>query len=114
MPGRVEEEQEALTHAGVKHYHLPSLQLPSAQTVDAFLDIVSDPANLPVLIHCEHGEGRSRLLAAVYRIEFEHWTKEDARRATQMVRWGTQFASDRPKGRYLLDYEPRHPSPESR
>jgi len=32
----------------------------------------------PVLIHCQHGSDRTGVVAAMYRIVFEGWTKEDA------------------------------------
>ena len=31
-----------------------------------------------VLIHCKHGQNRTGLIAAMYRIVFEGWSKEDA------------------------------------
>ena len=43
-----------------------------------FLRIVSDPARLPVFVHCKHGADRTGTMCAVYRIVVQGWTKEDA------------------------------------
>jgi protein tyrosine/serine phosphatase len=32
----------------------------------------------PIVIHCWHGSDRTGLVAALYRIIFQNWTKEDA------------------------------------
>lgn len=100
-------EHSAMTREGVKHFSLPARQVPADDTVDRFLDIVGDPKNRPVLIHCKHGEGRAPLFAAIYRIEFEGWSRERARRATRLLPFGGSFAPDRRKGIFLLNYEKR-------
>jgi len=38
-----------------------------------FLDVVQDPANHPVLVHCWRGVHRTGGYVAVYRMEFEGW-----------------------------------------
>ena len=76
------------------------------RTVIEFLKIVGDPANRPVLVHCHHGTGRSVLLSSVFRVEFENWDNETARRAVEPLHWRGNFAPGAPKGRYLLSYQP--------
>jgi uncharacterized protein (TIGR01244 family) len=103
-------ESQALDRAGLRYVHLPSGQVPTPETLDAFLALMADPANLPVLVHCKHGEGRSVLLSAVYRIEYEGWPNDRARRATRILPSRSSFALDRRKGRFLIEYRPRRPS----
>ncbi|MCU0723908.1 MAG: tyrosine-protein phosphatase, partial [Planctomycetes bacterium] len=43
-----------------------------------FLKIVSDPANHPVFVHCQHGADRTGLMCALYRMAVQGWTREDA------------------------------------
>jgi len=103
-------EEQALEVAGVRHVRVPSDQIPSNETVKRYLEVMSDPALRPVLMHCHHGEGRAVLFAAIYRIEFEHWEPDRARRATKCaILSGSTFAADGPKGRYLLAYKPMLP-----
>lgn len=79
---QVAAEGEALARIGVKHFHLPTNIPPSDATVAEFLAIVQDPANQPLLIHCEHGEGRSVLFAGLYRVAMEGKSNEAAWRET--------------------------------
>ena len=46
--------------------------------VVAFLKIVADPANRPVLVHCASGENRTGALVAAYRVVEQGWSKADA------------------------------------
>ncbi len=107
--GEVQGERAVLLALGVEHVHMPTGQIPEESTVSRFLDVMSDPATYPVLIHCHHGTGRSVLFSAIYRIEFEGWDREQARLATRSnLRWllfpGASFAVGAPKGNYLLEY----------
>ncbi len=43
-----------------------------------FLQIVTDPTRVPVLVHCKHGADRTGTLCALYRIAVQGWTKEEA------------------------------------
>ena len=43
-----------------------------------FLQIATDPARAPVLVHCQHGADRTGGLCAAYRIAVQGWTKEAA------------------------------------
>ena len=40
---------------------------------------MDDSSNYPVLIHCYHGVGRAQMFSALYRIEYEGWTNQEAR-----------------------------------
>lgn len=43
-----------------------------------FLQVVTDPTNTPVLVHCQHGADRTGLMCAMYRIVVQGWSKEAA------------------------------------
>jgi tyrosine-protein phosphatase SIW14 len=51
---------------------------PAAQGVAVFLQVMKDPANYPVLIHCLAGKHRTGAYCAVYRMECEKWTNQQA------------------------------------
>jgi protein tyrosine phosphatase (PTP) superfamily phosphohydrolase (DUF442 family) len=42
------------------------------------LRVMTDPANRPLLIHCQHGADRTGALVALYRVVVQGWTKEKA------------------------------------
>lgn len=43
-----------------------------------FLQIATNPANQPVLLHCKHGADRTGMMTAIYRIVVQNWSKADA------------------------------------
>lgn len=102
-----EAERAALEKAGVKYVNLPSEQVPDSPTVDAYLALMQRPESYPVLVHCEHGVGRSVLFAALYRIECEGWESERARCATSAFPWRGSFKPGSSKGEYVRNYKPR-------
>ena len=108
----IEAEVDYVKKMGVKHFHLPTEQVPEDETVDAFLEIMKDPANRPVLIHCRDGEGRAVLFSAIYRVEFEGWDTERARKATRILSWRGGFRPGSDKGEYLRAYVPRLDDPD--
>lgn len=104
-PG-IEAERRALEGSDINFLHLPTGHEPDEETVLKFLNFVGDPANRPALVHCYHGTGRSVLFGALYRIEFENWDNEKARRAVEPLHWRGNFGPDSVKGQYLIAYEP--------
>lgn len=54
-----------------------------------FLKIMNAPENHPVFIHCQHGADRTGTIAAIYRIVFQGWSKEEA--IKEMVEGGFGF-----------------------
>lgn len=45
--------------------------------LDKILEII-DSAPKPVLVHCEHGEDRTGLVVAAYRVRVSRWVKDAA------------------------------------
>jgi protein tyrosine/serine phosphatase len=52
--------------------------VPAEKGVSRFRDLMRDPANYPVLVHCFAGIHRTGAFCAVYRMEFEHWSNAEA------------------------------------
>jgi protein tyrosine phosphatase (PTP) superfamily phosphohydrolase (DUF442 family) len=115
---RAEIEAEAAAIAqlnGVRHVNIPSRQVPDAATLAQFFAVLDDQNSYPVLIHCHHGTGRAAIYSALYRVEYEHWSNEQARQATRPVveflGYRSAFADGTPKGDFLMNYQPRSTSP---
>ncbi len=102
-------EGEALAAVGVEHVSIPSSQVPSAEAVAAFLELLEDDDSYPILIHCRHGYGRAQVFSAIYRMEYEGWDNERARRATRSALRlpFSSFKEGEPKAEFLLSYAPR-------
>lgn len=47
-------------------------------TVQQFLSVVDDPAMQPVYVHCRQGVDRTGVLIAMYRMQRQSWTAEEA------------------------------------
>lgn len=105
--GDLDGERRTLEAAHVRYVNLPTPQIPAEDTVEKFLDLVREKGALPMLIHCKHGEGRSVLFAAIYRVELEGWDPDEARKATNLFAWHSAFALGTAKGEYLHAYH-RH------
>ena len=92
---------------GVNYFNVGSDQVPVQKNLDAFFKIMDNKANYPVLIHCYHGIGRAEMYSAIYRIEYENFTNEDARKGVRtLVKWSS-FDDGTPKGEYLKAYKSR-------
>jgi protein tyrosine/serine phosphatase len=59
---------------------------PADRSVREFLSVVRDPEAWPVLVHCYAGVHRTGAYCAVYRMECNNWTPEEALR--EMVSCG--------------------------
>jgi protein tyrosine/serine phosphatase len=52
--------------------------VPVEAGVRKFKEVLTDPRNYPVLVHCFAGIHRTGAYTAIYRMEFEHWSNEQA------------------------------------
>ena len=108
IPAELTAEKEAIEKIkGVNYFNNGSDQVPKQENLKTFFRIMDNPANYPVLIHCYHGVGRAELYSAIYRIEYESFTNEEARSGVRtLVKWSS-FDDGKPKGEYLKTYKSR-------
>ncbi|TDD94209.1 dual specificity protein phosphatase family protein [Flavobacterium cellulosilyticum] len=107
-PGELMAEKIAVAKiGGVNYFSNPSDQIPTKKNIEIFTKIMDNKANYPILIHCYHGTGRAELYSAIYRIEYENFTNEDARSGVRtLIKWSS-FDDGKPKGDYLKAYKSR-------
>jgi protein tyrosine phosphatase (PTP) superfamily phosphohydrolase (DUF442 family) len=82
-PDRVEEEYceaQGLGYCRIspRTWWAPDGSIPAEEGVKRFRAVMDDPNNYPVLIHCFAGIHRTGAFCAVYRMEYEHWTNDQA------------------------------------
>ena len=53
-------------------------QTPADESVAEFRKVMDDPANYPVLVHCYAGIHRTGTMCAVFRMDYQGWTNEQA------------------------------------
>jgi tyrosine-protein phosphatase SIW14 len=80
---RSDSEPDSKTEAeqvGLQYINLPleAKRYPQADAATRFLEIVNDQANWPVFVHCKGGRHRTGAMVAVYRMEMDHWTVDQA------------------------------------
>jgi protein-tyrosine phosphatase len=94
-PSEVHAEAQALAAAGIRHINIPVCTNPSAEAIRRFVEVVLVERNAGrrVLLHCKDGEGRAIAFAAIYRIEFEGWSAQQAYRAATRLPPGFRFVS---------------------
>ncbi|MGH9840239.1 MAG: fused DSP-PTPase phosphatase/NAD kinase-like protein [Blastocatellia bacterium] len=57
---------------------MPNVGRPTDEQIARALEILDDPANTPVFVHCKRGADRTGVLIAAYRIKREGWTDRQA------------------------------------
>lgn len=116
LDGRTVKEQELCRRLGVRYVLLePDLVLPSTvppnrpAVIEPYLQLLDDPANYPILIHCRAGLHRTGVLAAVYRMEYQGWPKSVALRELKVHGFGNSAATAANEyiKQYILTYQPR-------
>jgi protein tyrosine/serine phosphatase len=89
---------------------LPRRRIPQERprAIDEFLAVMDDERNYPVLFHCRAGLHRTGCLAAVYRMEYQDWTQEEAWRELRAHGFGewVSTASNDYIMQYILTYKP--------
>ena len=108
IPAELIAEKEAIAKIkGVNYFNNGSDQVPKQENLDVFFKIMDNPGNYPVLIHCYHGVGRAEMYSAIYRIEYENFTNEEARNGVRaLIKWSS-FDDGKPKGEFLKAYKSR-------
>ena len=74
------DEKDKVEGAGMKFFRIEmsDRSSPSVDQANQFLKIVSDPANQPIFVHCKGGRHRTGAMTAVYRINHDGWTADQA------------------------------------
>jgi protein tyrosine/serine phosphatase len=85
-------QQKEAEAAGLHYFNIPmpGLSSPSDDQVAKIMDVINNPDNQPVFIHCKRGADRTGTITAVYRISHEDWTAERA--IAEAKRFGMSWA----------------------
>lgn len=73
-----ESERKESEAAGMRYVELPMTahlwsSPPTEDQVRQFFEVALDPSSRPLFIHCAHGEDRTGMMSALYRIEVDGW-----------------------------------------
>ncbi|MFO0806655.1 MAG: dual specificity protein phosphatase family protein [Gemmataceae bacterium] len=81
-------------------------EIPADENVKRFLDLMADPANHPVLIHCFAGIHRTGTMCALFRIENQGWSADRAIEEMQLRGFAPEDMHEHIET-YLRGYKPR-------
>lgn len=90
-PTRADEERRAVAAAGAKllELSLPDTADPHDVRLAPHQAVLSDPANYPIIIHCQHGVNRTARMIAMYEVLIHHADGEAA--IYQMPKFGRRL-----------------------
>jgi protein tyrosine/serine phosphatase len=73
MAGRMASDRRAARALGADHVHVPiARKVPRLETVREIIDRIRQSPG-PVWIHCRHGEDRTGVITAAWRVNQQHW-----------------------------------------
>lgn len=107
-----DDEGRVVERAGMTFVRIPltTCVAPTRVQVARFLDIVTDPVRQPVYVHCQGGKHRTGVMTAVYRMERDGWTADQAFEEMQLYGFGSPFLHPELK-RFVDEYQPRRRAP---
>ena len=105
-------EPALVERAGMKYVRIPmnTRVAPTAKQVATFLQLVNDPANQPVYVHCAGGKHRTGVMTAVFRMTQEGWSAARAFQEMKQYRFGADFLHPEFK-RFVYAYRPTPAAP---
>jgi tyrosine-protein phosphatase SIW14 len=79
--------------------------VPTHEQITTFLNIVNDPANQPVYVHCVGGKHRTGVMTAIYRMVQDSWTPDRAFKEMKIYKFGADFLHPEFK-KFVLAFKP--------
>ena len=86
-------EAKLVEASGMRFYRIGMTPrvAPTAEQLATFLRIVNDPAQQPVYVHCAGGRHRTGVMTAIYRMEKDGWTSDQAFKEMKKYDFGFDF-----------------------
>jgi protein tyrosine phosphatase (PTP) superfamily phosphohydrolase (DUF442 family) len=118
--GETIKESELCRRLGVQYVWLsPDLQPrttpggPRPRVIREFLALMDDPSTYPVLLHCKAGLHRTGVLTALWRMEYQGWSRAAAWRELQAHGFGPWVGTGANDyiAQYVLNYRRRPGGP---
>jgi protein tyrosine/serine phosphatase len=77
---------------------------PADGAVSQFLDIMNNPANLPVYVHCKVGKHRTGAMVALYRMTADKWNAAKAYTEMQKYHFDVLLSPHTELKQFVFDY----------
>lgn len=101
-----ENEQIQVEAAGMKAVAAPIEMTRKGlrEKVDRVVMLMSDPANQPVYVHCRHGQDRTGIVVAAYRMSHDNWRLKDAEAEMQAFGFNDIWVNFK---QFIRSYQPQ-------
>ena len=75
-----EKERSIARRFGAEVIHMPlsARTPPTEEELLSYLALLQNPKTYPLWVHCQGGADRTGVMIAIYRLEFDHWSKWEA------------------------------------
>jgi len=88
-------EQKEVEAAGMRAIAVPIVMTRDGlrEKVEHVVALMADPANQPVYVHCRHGQDRTGIVVAAYRMKQQGWSLADAEAEMQSFGFNDVWAN---------------------
>lgn len=102
----IEGVSQQASNAGLQYVNIPlTTKRPATEDQTAqFLNLVNDPANWPVFVHCKGGRHRTGEMTAIYRITHDGWSGDKAYEEMKKYDFEDSFFYPRSLKKYVFSY----------
>lgn len=84
------DDREKIARAGLASEDIPmNAWHADKDDVERFLSVITDKSRGPFFVHCQHGADRTGMMCALYRVNVQGWTKDEA--VAEMTQGGFGF-----------------------
>jgi tyrosine-protein phosphatase SIW14 len=100
-------ERTSVERAGMKYFQIAMTthDQPKSSELAEFLEMVNDPANQPVYVHCVGGRHRTGVMTAAYRMTHDGWSADQAFSEMKQYKFGADFLHPEFK-EFVYRYQP--------
>jgi tyrosine-protein phosphatase SIW14 len=103
---RISDASEWAQNAGLQYINIPltTKRAATEEQTNYFLKLVSDPENWPIYVHCKGGRHRTGEMTAVYRMNSQGWTADQAYEEMKKYDFEDSFFYPRSLKKYVYSY----------
>ena len=100
------DEEHEVTGLGMHYVNIPmrGFSAPSQEQIERGLQVLQDPRNWPVFVHCQFGVDRTGTLIACYRIQVESWPNRKAQEEAEEL---GMHRFERGMKHFILNFQPQ-------
>jgi protein tyrosine phosphatase (PTP) superfamily phosphohydrolase (DUF442 family) len=108
--GRSNREAEIVRGLGMQYVNIPldGFVAPTPEQISKIFAVLNDASAGKIFVHCRRGADRTGTVLAVYRIQHDHWTNQQALAEAKSMKMAS---AERLMRKFVLDYQPAPAAP---